>query len=67
METRYEKWFSPALGRDMEIKSYGHAGRPVLFIPCQNGRFFDFDALSSQLTQREGSADQFRSQIMKLR
>ena len=43
METFYTKWYSPAIGRDMEIKVYGHAGRPVLFIPCQNGRFFDFE------------------------
>lgn len=43
METRYYKEYSPALGRDMELKAYGHAGRPVLFIPCQNGRFFDFE------------------------
>lgn len=43
METAYFKQFSRALGRDMECKIYGHAGRPVLFIPCQNGRFFDFE------------------------
>ena len=43
METRYDKWYSPSLGRDMEIKVYGHAGKPVLYIPCQNGRFFDFE------------------------
>ena len=43
METQYFKEYSPALGRDMEMKVYGHAGRPVLFIPCQNGRFFDFE------------------------
>ena len=43
METQYFKEYSPALGRDMELKVYGHAGRPVLFIPCQNGRFFDFE------------------------
>lgn len=43
METMYTKWFSPALGREMEMKAYGHAGRPVLFIPCQDGRFFDFE------------------------
>ncbi len=43
METRYEKAYSPALGRDMEYKIYGHAGHPVLFIPCQDGRFFDFE------------------------
>ena len=27
----------------MECKVYGHSGRPVLFIPCQDGRFFDFE------------------------
>ncbi len=43
METQYFKNYSPALGREMECKVYGHAGRPVLFIPCQDGRFFDFE------------------------
>lgn len=43
METQYFKDYSPALQRDMECKVYGHAGRPVLFIPCQDGRFFDFE------------------------
>lgn len=43
METQYYKWYSPALGREMECKSYGHGGKPVLFIPCQDGRFFDFE------------------------
>ncbi len=43
METHYEKWFSPSLGRDMELKVYGRGGKPVLYIPCQDGRFFDFE------------------------
>ena len=43
METQYFKEYSPALGREMECKLYGHAGRPMLFIPCQDGRFFDFE------------------------
>ena len=43
METQYFKLYSPALDRDMELKVYGHAGRPLLFIPCQDGRFFDFE------------------------
>ena len=43
METNYIKNYSPALGREMECKLYGHSGRPVLFIPCQDGRFFDFE------------------------
>ena len=43
MQTQYFKWYSHALGRDMECQLYGHAGRPVLFIPCQDGRYFDFE------------------------
>ena len=43
MEIRYFKNYSHCLGRDMEFKVYGHAGKPVLFIPCQAGRFFDFE------------------------
>ncbi len=43
METNYFRIYSHALGRDMECKVYGHGGRPVLFIPCQDGRFFDFE------------------------
>ena len=43
MEIRYFKHWSSNLNRDMEFKAYGHSGRPVLFIPCQSGRFFDFE------------------------
>ena len=43
MKIEYHKRYSPSLGRDMEFKVYGHAGHPVLFIPCQNGRFVDFE------------------------
>lgn len=43
METQYFKQYSPVMNDDRECKVYGHAGRPVLFIPCQDGRFFDFE------------------------
>lgn len=43
MEIRYMKHWSGALGRDMEFKVYGSTGKPILFIPCQGGRFFDFE------------------------
>jgi esterase/lipase superfamily enzyme len=43
MEIRYYKHWSSHLNREMEFKVYGHAGKPVLFIPCQSGRFFDFE------------------------
>ena len=38
MEMQYFKDYSPALGRDMECKIYGHAGRPMLYIfsTCKN-------------------------------
>jgi esterase/lipase superfamily enzyme len=45
MEIRYFKHWSSHLNREMEFKVYGHAGKPVLFIPCQSGRFFDFENL----------------------
>lgn len=43
METAYYKEFSKVLNREMEWKVYGHSGQPILFIPCQDGRFFDFE------------------------
>lgn len=43
MKVQYFKDYSPVLNREMECKIYGHAGQPVLFIPCQDGRFFDFE------------------------
>ena len=44
MEIRYFKHYSSHLGRDMEYKVYGSGGgKPVMFIPCQAGRFFDFE------------------------
>ena len=43
MRIEYFKHYSHNLGRDMEFKVYGHGGKPVLFIPCQSGRFFDFE------------------------
>ena len=43
MEVRYFKGYSYNLNREMEFKVYGHRGKPVLFIPCQAGRFYDFE------------------------
>ena len=44
MEIRYEKHWSGRLNRDMEFKIYGSCGKPVIFIPCQAGRFWDFES-----------------------
>lgn len=43
MEIQYMHHYSGSLNREMEFKVYGHGGMPVLFIPCQGGRFFDFE------------------------
>lgn len=43
METNYFDYYSNILNRNMPMKVYGHHGRPILFLPCQDGRFFDFE------------------------
>lgn len=43
MEIRYFKHYSSQLNREMEFKAYGHAGKPVIFIPTEGGRFYDFE------------------------
>ena len=43
MERTYEKWFSPALDRTMELLRFGHAGYPVIAFPTSMGRFFQYE------------------------
>ena len=43
MHTEYYKWWSPNLGQDMELKIYGHAGKPILVFPAQGGRFYEYE------------------------
>lgn len=43
MRIEYYKEYSGHLGREMEFKVYGHTGKPVLAVPCQNGRFYDWE------------------------
>ena len=44
MRIEYHKHYSGHLNREMEFKVYGNgSGMPVMFIPCQAGRFFDFE------------------------
>jgi esterase/lipase superfamily enzyme len=57
MHRDYRRWHSPALGREMELLIFGHAGAPLLVFPTSHGRFHEFedrgmvDALSYQLEQ----------------
>ena len=50
MLTQHMKIYSHELQREMECKFYGHGGMPVLFIPCQDGRFFDFENFNMSKT-----------------
>ncbi len=43
MNIAYHKHYSSYLNREMEFKVYGYGGKPVMFIPCQGGRFYDFE------------------------
>jgi esterase/lipase superfamily enzyme len=43
MKREYHKWLSPALGRDMELLVFGHAGIPALVFPTSCGRFFEIE------------------------
>ncbi len=43
MKTDQIDFYSNILGRTMPVRVFGHAGRPVLFIPCQDGHFVDFE------------------------
>lgn len=43
MQIEERTWSSPALGQDMTLRVYGHAGRPVVAFPSQEGRYWDFE------------------------
>ena len=43
MNVEYHRWFSRSLGHDMELKVYGHSGKPVVVFPCQGGRFHEYE------------------------
>ncbi len=43
MNVEYHRWWSPRLEQDMELKVYGHFGKPLVVFPAQSGRFFDYE------------------------
>jgi esterase/lipase superfamily enzyme len=43
MNREYHKWYSPAIGRDMELLVFGLGGTPYLVFPTSMGRFFDYE------------------------
>ena len=43
MNREYHKWFSPALGREMEMLVFGHDGLPLVVFPTSQARFYEFE------------------------
>ncbi|MDU0202052.1 esterase family protein [Paenibacillus sp. MAH-36] len=43
MKVTYHKAYSDSLQRDMEYKTYGHQGKPVLVFPTSCGRFYQYE------------------------
>ena len=43
MNREYHRWFSPSLGRDMDLLIFGHAGARVLVFPSSLGRYFEWE------------------------
>lgn len=43
MQRDYHSWFSPVLGRRMEMLVFGHAGTPFLVFPTSMGAFFEYE------------------------
>ncbi len=43
MDIQLHKHYSKSLGRDMEYKTYGNSGRPILAFPSQDGRYWDYE------------------------
>lgn len=43
MKREHHAWHSPSLGREMGLLLYGHAARPLLAFPSQDGRLSDWE------------------------
>ena len=43
MKVEYYKEWSSVYQRDIEFKVFGHAGKPCIAFPSQDGRFFDYE------------------------
>jgi esterase/lipase superfamily enzyme len=61
MQRDYVEWFSPILGRKMELLWFGHAGLPLLHFPTSMGRFHqaeDFGLVAAIADKIESGASQ---------
>jgi esterase/lipase superfamily enzyme len=39
----FHRWYSPSLGRDMELLLFGHGGARMLVFPTSMGRFYEWE------------------------
>ncbi len=44
MNREYHKWYSSALGRDMELLIFGHGGAPYIVFPTSMGSFYEYES-----------------------
>ncbi len=43
MHREHHRWFSPTLGREMDLHVYGHGGAHVVIFPTSQGRHFEWE------------------------
>jgi esterase/lipase superfamily enzyme len=43
MKRDYHRWYSPSLGREMELLIFGHGGARLLVFPTSMGRFYEWE------------------------
>jgi esterase/lipase superfamily enzyme len=43
MHREYHRWYSPSLGRDMELLIFGHGGARAVVFPTSMGRYYEWE------------------------
>ncbi len=43
MKRDFHRWYSPSLGKDMELLIFGHAGARLLVFPSSMGKFYEWE------------------------
>ena len=43
MHRQHHRWWSPSLGRHMDLLEFGHAGARVIAFPTSMGNFYEWE------------------------
>jgi esterase/lipase superfamily enzyme len=43
MRRQYHRWWSPSLGKDMELLEFGHGGAKVIVYPSSMGKYYEWE------------------------